>query len=84
MGIFMSSGNKTYLYPIEISPLLLNLVEGHEIKAFSIGVSVGNAVVMASHLFVSAGISNNLWSLCPDSFAYSGFPNTKGLNRDHR
>lgn len=66
MSTFMLVGNKTSTYPIEVSPLLLNLAEGSQITDCSIGVSVGNAVVMASHLFLHGALKHDLWRLCPD------------------
>ncbi len=65
MATFMLSGNKTNMYPIEIAPVLTNCTEGMPLTPCCIGVSVGNAVVMGSHLFVHGVMKHGLWGLCP-------------------
>lgn len=66
MSTFMLAGNKTATYPIEIAPMLLNVTEGAKLADSVLGVSVGNAVVMASHLFMYGVIKHGLWALCPE------------------
>ena len=61
LSAFIVSGNKTSTYPIEVSPLLLGATVGAQIDDFSIGVSVGNAVVMASYLFVHNVLEEKIW-----------------------
>ena len=47
--------------------MFLNLKEGDPIGNQSVGVSVGNAVIMACHLFMDAVVRHNLWEKCPDN-----------------
>ena len=62
---FMLAGNKTHLYPIELAATLLGAQPGMPMENWSIGVSVGNAVVMACHLFIWATVRHDLFTKCP-------------------
>ena len=62
---FMMGGNKTHLYPIELAAELLGAQPEMPLEHWNIGVSVGNAVVMACHLLVWATIRYDLLEKCP-------------------
>jgi hypothetical protein len=66
MSTFMLLGNKSATYPLEVAPMLLHLADGSPLTDCCLGVSVGNAVAMASHLFLHGVVKHNLWQMCPE------------------
>ena len=67
--VFFLEGNKTQQYPLEVYPQWLRVEPGSEIQNFSIGVSIGNSVIMACYLLVDSVLRHNLWNLCPQEDA---------------
>jgi len=65
MSKFVMTGNKTDMYPIEVAPELLGCISQQTVPDWSMGVSVGNSVVMASHLFVNGALELGFWDKCP-------------------
>ena len=66
MSKFVLTGNKTDMYPIEVAPDLLGCTSQQAVPDWSMGVSVGNGVVMAAHLFVNGALELNIWDRCPE------------------